>query len=84
MQTLTYEAQRLAALDACRMLHNGPEPVFERLTRLAAQFFSAPIAVISLVGRERVVVKSGLGINVTGNAATVPSALIPCLAEIRS
>jgi PAS domain S-box-containing protein len=66
MQTSTHEAQRLAALDACRILDNGPEPVFDRLTRLAAQFFSAPIAVISLVGRDRVVVKSGLGLNVTG------------------
>src|SRR6185437_7906750 len=54
MEAFSHEEQRAALLDACRVLETGPEPTFDRITRLAAQFFSTPIASITLVSRDRV------------------------------
>ena len=47
------EAGRLAALDRCRILDTAPEPCFDRISRLAAQFFNTPSAVVSFVTQDR-------------------------------
>lgn len=54
----TNEPQRLAALQALGLLDTPPEQRFDRLTRIAAHLFDAPIALISLVDAERVWFKS--------------------------
>jgi hypothetical protein len=62
-------------LHACRAASSGPEPFFDRITRLAAHSFACPIVVVSLVGQDSVCFKShapcwarklGLGIMVVG------------------
>ena len=47
------ESQRLAALYGHQILDTPPEPVFDRVTALAAQLCKAPIALMSLVDRDR-------------------------------
>ncbi|MFN3353718.1 MAG: GAF domain-containing protein, partial [Brevundimonas sp.] len=47
------ERERLAALQALRVLDTPPEPRFDRLTRLAAALFDVPTALVSLIDAER-------------------------------
>jgi signal transduction histidine kinase len=54
MQDLSTENKRLAAIEFCSSSSGSVDPFLDRITRLAAQFFSCPIAVVSLVGRDRV------------------------------
>jgi PAS domain S-box-containing protein len=56
------EAQRLEALESYGILDTPPEPAFDDIARLAAQICDAPIALVSLVGKERQWFKSELGI----------------------
>ena len=56
------ELSRTAALGD--ILDSGPEPCFDRITRLAASVLNVPIAVISLVDGERAVAKSAWGMDV--------------------
>lgn len=42
------EHDRLAALVSYRVLDTAPEPVFDDITRLAAQLFDTPIALVLL------------------------------------
>lgn len=58
------EAARLIALQKLRLLDTEAEERFDRLTRLAKQLFSVPIAVISLVDEQRQWFKSCQGLNV--------------------
>ena len=58
------EQERLAALEASGILDSEPEPSFDRITRLAAQSLDVPIALISLVDRDRQWFKSALGLGV--------------------
>jgi hypothetical protein len=44
---------RLAALQAVALLDTPNEQAFDRLTRLAARFVNAPIALVSLVDANR-------------------------------
>ena len=62
------EPQRLSALEATKLLDTPPEERFDRVTRLAAEAFDVPIALVSLVDRERQWFKScyGLGVRETG------------------
>jgi PAS domain S-box-containing protein len=53
MPTASSENLRLAALDRCGILDTPPDPHFDRITRLAAQFFDAPMATISFVAHDR-------------------------------
>ena len=62
------EAQRLAALHALRILDTKPEERFDRLTRIAAAAFDAPISLVTLVDRHRQWFKSACG----GNLAESP------------
>ncbi len=58
------EARRLSSLRALNLLDTPAEARFDRLSRLAARLFKAPVAVIALVDAERVWVKSGFGTTV--------------------
>jgi diguanylate cyclase (GGDEF)-like protein len=58
------ETRRLAATRALNLLDTPAETRFDRLTRLAARLFKAPMAVIALVDADRVWVKSGYGTTV--------------------
>jgi PAS domain S-box-containing protein len=55
------KGERLDALRRYDMLDTPPEEAFDRLTRLAAACFDAPIALVSLVGAERQWAKSCFG-----------------------
>ena len=57
----TNEAARLAALQRYKILDTPPEAAFDRITRLAARLFNAPIALISLVDESRAWFKSCVG-----------------------
>jgi diguanylate cyclase (GGDEF)-like protein/PAS domain S-box-containing protein len=55
--------ERVAALCALDILDTAQEPRFDRLTRLAAAALSAPIALVSLVDRDRQWFKSRVGLD---------------------
>jgi DNA-binding response OmpR family regulator len=52
------EEGRLAVLHRLKLLDTQPEERFDRLTRLAAALFEVPIALVSLVDRDRQWLKS--------------------------
>lgn len=58
------EMERVGALCATGLLDTLPEERFDRLTRLAAQFFKVPIALVSLVDERRQWFKSRYGLEV--------------------
>ena len=55
---------RLAALAQCKVLDTEPEPTFDAMTRLAARVCETPIALVSLVDRDRQWFKSRVGLDV--------------------
>ena len=55
------EEARLDALARTRILDTAPEERFERLTRLAARLLGTPVAMASLVDRDRQWIKSAVG-----------------------
>lgn len=57
------ERRRLAALQQLQMLDTGVEERFERITRMAAHVFHAPIVLISLVDADRQWFKSCHGLS---------------------
>lgn len=59
------EAERLELLHALQLLDTEPEPIFDRLTRLLAQSLGTPIALVSLVDRDRQWFKSRVGLAVS-------------------
>ena len=61
MPTVSAEDLRLAALDRCAILDTPPDVHFDCITRLAAQFFDAPMAAISFVTHDRSWFKSTYG-----------------------
>jgi PAS domain S-box-containing protein len=58
------EAERLDALRQYQILDTPPEPAFDRIAEMAANFFHVPMAGVSLVDEDRVWFKSRVGINV--------------------
>ncbi|WP_299615868.1 GAF domain-containing sensor histidine kinase [Pelagibius sp.] len=65
MQPIPFdELQRLASLQAMEILDTPPEPAFDRITRLAADHFNVPIALISLIDPARQWFKSKVGLDV--------------------
>ncbi|MBV8047050.1 MAG: GAF domain-containing protein [Paludibacterium sp.] len=56
------ESLRLAVLDSFDLFYTPAEECFDRLTRVAAQALSMPIAMVTLVGRERQWFKSRVGV----------------------
>ncbi|WP_348755952.1 PAS domain-containing protein [uncultured Aquincola sp.] len=61
---LRSEATRQQELDALGVLDTDDETSFDELTRLAATFFDAPVALISLIDRDRQWFKSRVGLEV--------------------
>jgi GAF domain-containing protein len=59
------ETQRLAALLRCNILDTKAEQRFDDITLLATEICQVPIALVSLVGRDRQWFKSQVGIDVT-------------------
>lgn len=59
------EAARLAAVAQYGILDTAPEPDFDRITALAADLFSAPIAILGFIGADHVSFKSHHGLDVT-------------------
>jgi diguanylate cyclase (GGDEF)-like protein/PAS domain S-box-containing protein len=58
------EAERIAELHSLEILDSDPEERFDRLTRLAARLFGAPMALITLVDADRQWFKSTVGLDV--------------------
>ena len=52
-------------LSQYEVLNQTPDPVLDDITRLAAQICDAPIAAISLVGQDRIWLKSRYGVHVS-------------------
>ncbi len=59
------EEARLASLHSLDILDTPPEERFDRITRVAAELFGVPIALISLVDSDRQWFKSCYGIKAT-------------------
>lgn len=62
------ETERLAALQALGILDTAPEPALDVITRLAADRFDTPIALVSLVDANRQWFKSRHGLDVCETA----------------
>ncbi len=58
------ETQRLAALHALQVLDTPLDRAFERMTQLARDLFDVPIALVSLVDKERQWFKSHQGLEI--------------------
>jgi len=65
------EENRLATLRDLGILDTPPEDRFDRITRLAASILKVPIALVSLVDRERQWFKSSYGLNVAETSREV-------------
>lgn len=62
--TIDDEERRLATLGRYDVLDTPPEQAFDDLTRLAAQVLGMPIALVSLIDRDRQWFKSRVGVEV--------------------
>ncbi|WP_174365987.1 GAF domain-containing protein [Deinococcus sp. JMULE3] len=60
---MTPEADRLNALARYAVLDTLPENAFDRVTRIAARLFHAPIALVTLVDQDRQWFKACLGLD---------------------
>ena len=67
MLQATDESARQRALDTYRVLDSLPEAAYDDIVRLAAVLCDAPIALISLIDRDRQWFKSRIGIQITGS-----------------
>jgi two-component system, cell cycle sensor histidine kinase and response regulator CckA len=54
--------ERVNSLRRTGLLDRGPEPVFDRLTRLTCRVFDAPMALAALLDGDRLFLKSGHGL----------------------
>jgi diguanylate cyclase len=57
------DGARIAALRDLGLLDTEPEPEFDRFTRLAVDLLGAPVALVSLVERDRQFFKSACGLS---------------------
>ncbi|HEX2526664.1 MAG TPA: ATP-binding protein [Geminicoccus sp.] len=55
------EAERLRSLISCNILDTPADPRFDRMTRLAARLYDVPIALVSLIDKDRQWIKSAVG-----------------------
>lgn len=65
------DPKRLAALQALQILNTPREPLFDRLSQLAAAICNTPIAVISLIDQERQWFKSTVGLDIPQTARAI-------------
>jgi diguanylate cyclase (GGDEF)-like protein len=65
------EAARVQALYGLNLLDSAPEERFDRLTRLARRLFNVPIALVTLVDKERQWFKSCVGLDTTETPRSV-------------
>jgi phosphoribosyl 1,2-cyclic phosphodiesterase/CheY-like chemotaxis protein len=70
-QTPAKEDQRLAALQHLAILDTPPDARFDRVTRIAASALGVPIALVSLIDRDRQWFKSCFGLNVSETSRDV-------------
>ena len=56
------EADRLEAVGRYSILDTPPEGAFDRITRLAAQLFDVPMAIVSIVDHDRIWFKAAHGV----------------------
>ena len=68
------EALRIEALNQYEVLNSAPDPVLDDLTRLAAQICETPVAAISLIGSDRIWLRSRFGID----ALELSLGTLPC------
>lgn len=66
-ETFAGEDARLAALRSLRLLDTLPEERFDRIVRHTARQFDVPIALISLVDRDRQWFKAKYGLEIDGS-----------------
>src|ERR1700733_7437700 len=57
------EALRIEALNQYEVLNSAPNPILDDLTNLAAQICDTPVAAISLIGSDRIWLRSRFGID---------------------
>ncbi len=57
------EVLRIEALNQYEVLDSPPDPILDDITKLAAQICNVPIAAISLIGADRIWLKSRFGID---------------------
>ena len=62
------EAARLAALRRYRILDTEPEQQFDDIAMLASQICGTPVALISLIDKDRQWFKARVGLTLTGTA----------------
>ncbi len=62
MSSELHEQQRLAVLMAANLLDTPEEETFDRFTRLASAILKTPVALVSLVDRQRQFFKSSIGL----------------------
>jgi predicted PurR-regulated permease PerM len=73
------EEARLSALDELRLLDTEAEPVFDRITAKLARVFEVPVALITLVDRDRQFFKSQVGLpEVLARARQTPRNVSAC------
>ena len=65
------EAVRVQVLQDLKLLDSAPEERFDRLTRLAKRLFNVPIALVTLVDKERQWFKSCVGLDTTETPRSV-------------
>ncbi len=68
------EALRIEALNQYEILNSTPDPALDDITRLAAQICNTPVAAISLVGSDRLWLKSRFGVE----SAELSLGTLPC------
>lgn len=57
------EAERLATLEDLRILDTPPDPGFDHLVTIASAYFGVPIALVSLIDRDRQWFKARVGLD---------------------
>ena len=68
------EVLRIEALNQYEVLNPAPDPILDDITRLAAQVCDAPVAAVSLIGSDRIWLKSRFG----AQAPDVALGSLPC------